>query len=63
MRGQDRPGLKRFPLAGALLGGVLVFVCGAISAPDSRRDRAARNGSRSANGGRAGPTPCATDRR
>ena len=32
MCGQDRPGLKKFPLAGALLGGVLVFVCGAIYA-------------------------------
>ena len=32
MRGQDRSGLKRFrsPLAGALLGGMLVFVGGAI---------------------------------
>ncbi|OCK57652.1 nitrate reductase cytochrome c-type subunit [Bradyrhizobium sp. LMTR 3] len=34
MRGQDHPGLKRFrkPLAGALLGGVLAFACGAIYA-------------------------------
>jgi len=34
MRGQDHPGLKRFvrPVAGALLGGMLVFACGAIYA-------------------------------
>ena len=34
MRGQDHPGLRRFrkPVAGALLGGLLVFVCGAIYA-------------------------------
>ncbi|WP_108520044.1 nitrate reductase cytochrome c-type subunit [Bradyrhizobium algeriense] len=34
MRGQDHPGLKRFrsPIAGALLGGLLVFACGAIYA-------------------------------
>jgi nitrate reductase (cytochrome), electron transfer subunit len=34
MRGQDHSGLKRFrlSLAGALLGGMLVFVCGAIYA-------------------------------
>jgi nitrate reductase (cytochrome), electron transfer subunit len=34
MRGQDHPGLKRFrfSLAGSLLGGMLVFVCGAIYA-------------------------------
>jgi nitrate reductase (cytochrome), electron transfer subunit len=34
MRGQDHPGLKRFrsSIAGALLGGLLVFGCGAIYA-------------------------------
>jgi nitrate reductase (cytochrome), electron transfer subunit len=34
MRGQDHPSLKRFRFsgAGALLGGLLVFVCGAIYA-------------------------------
>ena len=37
MRGQDHPGLKRFrtPLAGALLGGMLVFACGAIYAQNA----------------------------
>ena len=37
MRGQDHSGLKRFrlSLAGALLGGMLVFVCGAIYAQNA----------------------------
>jgi cytochrome c-type protein NapB len=37
MRGQDHSGLKRFrgPVAGALLGGVLVFACGAIYAQNA----------------------------
>jgi cytochrome c-type protein NapB len=37
MRGQDHPGLKRLrtPLAGALLGGTLVFACGAIYAQNA----------------------------
>jgi nitrate reductase (cytochrome), electron transfer subunit len=37
MRGQDHPGLMRFrsSIAGALLGGTLVFVCGAIYAQNA----------------------------
>ena len=37
MRGQDHPGLKRLhtTLAGALLGGMLVFACGAIYAQNA----------------------------
>ena len=37
MRGQDHSGLKRFrsSIAGALLGGLLVFVCGAIYAQNA----------------------------
>ena len=37
MRGQDHSGLKRLrtPLAGSLLGGMLVFICGAIYAQDA----------------------------
>src|SRR3954471_21808808 len=36
MRGQDHSGLKRFrTLAGALLGGMLVFACGAIYAQNA----------------------------
>ena len=37
MRGQDHSGLKRLrtPLAGSLLGGMLVFVCGAIYAQNA----------------------------
>jgi cytochrome c-type protein NapB len=39
MRGQDHSGLKKLhgPLAGALLGGMLVFACGAIYAQNAPR--------------------------
>ena len=65
MRGQDHSGLKRFrsSLAGALLGGMLVFVCGAIYAQNRAPDRAARDRGRGADGRRAGAALGAADHR
>jgi cytochrome c-type protein NapB len=42
MRGQDHSGLTRLrtPLAGSLLGGMLVFICGAIYAQNAPQNPA-----------------------